>query len=154
MSAREIETLERLHTDAVDAMNGYGQALKDSDGHSLFTVFEKLHAFHRGAASELADEMSRVGARPENSGSFMSVIHESIMKLRSLVGGLDESVLPGLIDGEQRNLAEYDAALRGGTLRAPASAIVTRQRDKLSEAIDNMRTLSRTTKAADLASSK
>ena len=41
----------------------------------------------------------------------MTAVHKTIMDVRSMFDGLDESVLPGLIDGEKRNVAKYDAAL-------------------------------------------
>jgi uncharacterized protein (TIGR02284 family) len=137
MSA-ETDTLTRLHTDAVDASKGYAEALEDSDGHSLFDLFRQMQTLHSQAASELADELIRLGAPPRESGSLLSLVHQSIMKLRSLVGGLDASVLPGLIDGEKRILASYDDALRQGSLSAAATAVVQRQRGQLSQAISQM----------------
>ena len=41
----------------------------------------------------------------------MTVVHETIMDVRSMFNGLDESVLPGLIDGEKRNVSKYDDAI-------------------------------------------
>ena len=143
MGSREIDTLGRLHTDAIDAMNGYGEALKDSDGRSLFILFQQMHTFHREAAAELSDELRGLGAKAESTGSLMSIVHESIMKLRSLVGGLDASVLPGLIDGEKRTLDQYDSALKDGGLQPSSMTVVARQRDKLAGAIAAMQSASR-----------
>jgi hypothetical protein len=42
---------------------------------------------------------------PDENGFFMSVVHKTIIDVRSLFNGLDDSVLPGLIDGEKRNVA-------------------------------------------------
>ncbi len=154
MSSTEIDALRRLHTDAVDAMNGYTEALKDSDGASVFQLFEEMSDFHRKAASELAEEMIRLGEKPDYNGSFMSTVHRSIMKLRSLVGGLDGSVLPGLIDGEERNLTQYNEALETGGLRAAAIMIVARQREDLAVKVARMRAESMDRKIADLSSSK
>ena len=139
MSSPEIDTLRRLHTDAVDAMNGYDEAIRDADNHSWVTVFEEMGAFHRGAASDLATELGRLGERPSEDGSFMSTVHRSIMKLRSLVGGLDRSVLSGVIDGEERNLARYDEAIESGGLQTSSLAIVAKLRRDLGVAIARMR---------------
>jgi uncharacterized protein (TIGR02284 family) len=129
MTDTATDALTRLHTDAVDARNGYDEALKDSDSHSLFTLFESLRTFHSDSARELAAELTKLGAAPSYSGSLMSVVHQSIIKLRSLFGGLDQSVLPGLIDGEKRNLAKYDEAIGAGL--GTALPVVERQRSKL-----------------------
>ena len=153
MSSTEIDTLRRLYTDAVDAMNGYTEALKDSDGNSIFELFDEMTEFHRAAASQLAEALIRLGEEPADGGSFMSTVHRSIMKLRSLVGGLDESVLPGLIDGEERNIAKYNEALDSGVLQSTA-AIVARQRDELAVAVARMRCDRNAQHVADFASSK
>lgn len=42
----------------------------------------------------------------------MSTIHRTVISIRSLFGGLDESILPGLIDGEERVVGYYDEALK------------------------------------------
>jgi uncharacterized protein (TIGR02284 family) len=137
MDERETDILAGLHTDAVDARNGYAEAVKDAepDAGTVLGLFAKMQDLHNAAAEELAAELGRLGARPDYSGSFMSVVHESIIKLRSLVGKLDDSALAGLIDGEQRNLARYDEAIGSGDLGAASLALVQRQRAVLSRAI-------------------
>ena len=139
MSSSEIDTLRQLHTDAMDAMNGYDEALKDSNGQNWFTLFEEMRGLHREAARELAMELHRLGDTPSEDGSFMSTVHRSIIKLRSLFGGLDESVLPGLIDGEERNLSRYNKALQSGGLHSSALSVVEKQKRELGVAIARMR---------------
>jgi uncharacterized protein (TIGR02284 family) len=139
MNSSEIETLRRLHTGALDAMNGYAEALKDGDSQSWFALFAEMKDWHQNAASELASEMTSLGETPSNEGSFMSTVHKSIMKVRSLVGGLDASVLPGLIDGEERNLTKYDEAIASGGLQTSAMSVVEKQRRELGLAIARMR---------------
>ncbi len=55
----------------------------------------------------------------------MSVVHKTIMDVRSLFNGLDESVLPGLIDGEKRNVAKYDDALKTAGTTANVASLLT-----------------------------
>ncbi len=59
----------------------------------------------------------------------MTVIHETIMDVRSMFDGLDESVLPGLIDGEKRNVSKYDDALRDARTTPDIADFLTAQRD-------------------------
>ena len=42
----------------------------------------------------------------------MTNVHRTIIGIRSLFGGLDDSILPGLIDGEKRLVGCYDETLR------------------------------------------
>ena len=62
------------------------------------------------------------------------------MDVRSLFNGLDESVLPGLIDGEKRNVSKYDAALKGAKISADITALLNAQRGKIAQKIAVMET--------------
>jgi uncharacterized protein (TIGR02284 family) len=132
MQENAIEALKKLHTAAIDARNGYQEALNDAKGHGLSGLFAEMVDLHTGNADELRQALARVGVHAHENGSFMSVVHETIMDVRSLFGGLGSSVLPGLIDGEQRNVAAYDKALEEDPdPRGPFSSLVLRQRDRL-----------------------
>ena len=61
----------------------------------------------------------------------MSVVHRTIMNVRSLFNGLDGSVLPGLIDGEKRNVDKYDDALQAIRRATASPRLLTAQRDKI-----------------------
>jgi len=69
----------------------------------------------------------------------MSVVHRTIMGVRSLFDGLGESVLPGLIDGEERNRSAYDKALAMQTLPADVRGLLTTQRGRIDAAIAGMK---------------
>ena len=58
------------------------------------------------------------------------------MGIRSLFGGLDESVLPGLIDGEKRNLTSYNEALVSA--ETGSVGLLTAQRAQLQQKIRAM----------------
>ena len=132
-----LNNLRSLHTGAIDARNGYREALEDAEGKGMTPLFRDMVALHEGNASELAGELAKAGEKPDEKGSFMSVVHETIMDVRSLFNGLDESVLPGLIDGEQRNVAKYDAALNDAK-PGEISSLLMAQRRKLVQKIAEM----------------
>ncbi len=129
--------LATLHTAAVDASNGYAEAFKAADGKGLSSLFAELQRLHDRHASELAQMLTKRGRTADKDGSFMSLVHETIMDVRGLVGGLGESVLPGLIDGEKRNIAKYDDALKepGAAQDEP---VLGRQRGELAAVVDRM----------------
>lgn len=134
------EHLESLHTSAIDARNGYQEALEDADQRGLTRLFKDMIAMHERNADELAGELKQRGARFDDDGSLMSAVHRTIMSLRGLFGALDKSVLPGLIDGEERNVAKYDHALE----KMPgdsAAALLTSQRQRIAGAIASMRAM-------------
>lgn len=134
-----LEHLKSLHTSAIDARNGYQEALKDADGKGMTPLFRDMIALHEGHAGELARELNRANEIPDDTGSFMTTVHKTIMDVRSLFNGLDESVLPGLIDGEARNVSKYDDALKDANAPANIANLLTAQRDRLLQKISDMK---------------
>jgi uncharacterized protein (TIGR02284 family) len=132
--------LKSLHTSAIDACNGYREALKDAEGKGMTPLFRDMIALHQGNATELARELTKANEIPDEDGSFMSVVHTTIMDVRSLFNGLDASVLPGLIDGEKRNIAKYDDVLKIAGPATNVSSLLAAQRGKIAQKIALMET--------------
>jgi len=139
VDARIVDHLKTLHTHAIDSRNGYEEALRDADGHGLTPLFRDMIVLHSKNAEELAAELREAGEREDESGSFMSHVHKTIMSIRSLFDGLGKSVLPGLIDGETRNVSSYEDALREQELPSRVRALLERQRDRIEVEITLMR---------------
>jgi uncharacterized protein (TIGR02284 family) len=135
-----IDQLKSLHTSAIDARNGYQEALEDAKGKGMTPLFRDMIALHQDNATELARELTKANEIPDENGSFMSVVHKTIMDVRSLFNGLDESVLPGLIDGEKRNLAKYDEAVKAVAPASNVATTLTAQRGKIAQKIALMET--------------
>lgn len=140
MNSNMLDHLKSLHTGAIDARNGYQEALKEADGKGMTPLFLDMIAMHARHADELARELTRDNEIPDERGSFMTMIHETIMDVRSLFNGLDESVLPGLIDGEKRNVAKYDDALKHANASPNVASLLNRQRENIVRSILAMET--------------
>jgi uncharacterized protein (TIGR02284 family) len=100
------------------------------------------------AAAEIAGPLTSLGEKPDADGSFMSTVHRTVIDVRSYVTGLDESVLPSLISGEERILGYYDDALTKSAAGNPEYAILVDQRAKLIAKIDEMRRMKARAEAA------
>jgi uncharacterized protein (TIGR02284 family) len=135
-----LEQLKSLHTHAIDARNGYREALEDAKGKGLSPLFRDMIALHESNAAELARELTKANEIPDDKGSFMTLVHKTIMDVRSLFNGLDESVLPGLIDGEKRNLSKYDDILKQAKAPANVASLLTAQRAAIAQKIAQMET--------------
>ncbi|MFC0241720.1 PA2169 family four-helix-bundle protein [Rhodopseudomonas telluris] len=135
MDTTILDHLKTLHTAAIDARNGYEEALEDAEGKGLTSLFRDMIALHQANAEELGALLINAGEQADDSGSFMSVVHKTIMSIRSLFDGLDGSVLPGLIDGEKRNVAKYDDAIAASGAAPAVVATLTAQRSKIREKI-------------------
>lgn len=136
-----LDHLKALHTGAIDARNGYQEALKDAAGRGMTPLFHDMMTLHRDNAAEIARELVKVNELPDDAGSFMTTVHKTIMDVRSLFNGLDESVLPGLIDGEERNVSKYDEALKLADMPANVADLLNRQRHGLAQKITHMQEL-------------
>jgi uncharacterized protein (TIGR02284 family) len=141
MADDRLDHVKSLHTLAIDARNGYREAERDAEGQGLSPLFHDMIALHETNADELAAELARHGEVADSSGSFMTTIHRAIMSIRSLFGGLDQSVLPGLIDGETRNVSHYREALDVPDLPVSVRELLATQRSRLEAALASMRAL-------------
>ena len=126
-----VDHLKSLHTAAIDARNGYQEALKDAEGKGLTPLFQDMIQLHDTNAEELAEVLNESGEKPDNKGSFMTTVHKTIMSVRSLFDGLGESVLPGLIDGEERNAKHYADAFPDVTHDRKVGSLLERQQKKI-----------------------
>jgi uncharacterized protein (TIGR02284 family) len=135
--ADHIDQMKSLHTTVIDARNGYDEALKDAEGKGLTSLFRDMISIHQTHADALAADLARHGEKVSDGGSFLSTVHRTVISIRSLFGGLDESILPGLIDGEERVLGYYDEAL----MDCPPSEteVLTKQRLALQAKINEMK---------------
>ncbi len=133
-----LSHLKSLHTAAIDARSGYEEALKDAEGRGLTPLFGDMIALHETNATELAADLRAAGAQASDDGSFLGTVHRTIISIRSLFGGLDHSILPGLIDGEKRNVSSYDEALKLPNIPADVQAHLTGQRGRIQSAIARM----------------
>jgi uncharacterized protein (TIGR02284 family) len=135
-SADYKDALSSLHTALVDSRNGYDEALKDAGKTGLVSLYEEMIALRRQAIAELEPLLVRAGVRFDEGGSFMSTVHRTIISFQSMLNDLDESVLPGFIDGEQRILSTYDDVIaKAGD---PDREVLLRQRADLQERIAEM----------------
>jgi uncharacterized protein (TIGR02284 family) len=131
--------LMSLHTRAVDARRGYEEALSHADGNGMAPLFVDMIAIHTTNANELSAQLDALGEHPDPGGSFMGAVHSSIMDVRSLFGGLDESVLPGLIDGEERNVERYNRVLSLRDIPIGLRDDLDRQRQRIQAMIATMK---------------
>jgi uncharacterized protein (TIGR02284 family) len=130
-----LDHLKTLHTSEIDARNGYEEALEDAEGKGMTALFRDMIALHDANADELGGALINAGETADDSGSFMSIVHRTIMNVRSLFNGLDGSVLPGLIDGEKRNVGKYDDALKSAAAPEAIRTLLTAQRSKIQQKI-------------------
>lgn len=132
------QSLARLHTTIVDAMNGHESFLEraEDDLRPMLTEFHDMHARHD---RELAGHLSRHGQEPDSDGGFMSIVHEGMARLRDMFGDVDRDLAPQIADGERKVLEAYNDALENGQ-PADTNEMLMRQREELAALIERFET--------------
>lgn len=107
-----IETFSSLYTTIVDAVKGYDDAAEIAKRDQVGTLCTELKRTHMAHAHDIAGLLLERGERPDADGSYMSVVHKIVLNARFMITADEESLLPGLRDGEKRLLEVYDDTLR------------------------------------------
>jgi uncharacterized protein (TIGR02284 family) len=122
-----VRKLKILHTSLIDARSGYEEGVKDSHGKGVAPLFSELSTIHGQNASVIAQQLKRLGAPVDEHGSWMGTFDRAVMKITSLITELDEKVIPSLINGEQRVLVHYDAAIDASSQANPEYSVLVEQ---------------------------
>ncbi|MGL4412785.1 DUF2383 domain-containing protein [Roseinatronobacter monicus] len=107
-----IETFSTLYTTVIDAVKGYDDAAEIAKRDQVGTLCAELKRTHMTHAHDIAGLLLERGERPDADGSYMSVVHKIVLNARFMITADEESLLPGLRDGEKRLLETYDDTLR------------------------------------------
>jgi Domain of unknown function (DUF2383) len=82
------------------------------------------------------------GQVPDENGSFMSVVHETVVGVRAALTGISKKTLPAFASGEQNIVEEYDDALREMSGDPKITEILKRQKENLLTKIAEMKKIS------------
>jgi uncharacterized protein (TIGR02284 family) len=135
-----LDALTSLHTALIDSGKGYQAALENADGKGLGPLFRDMITLRGAHADEVSGILTRQGHKPSEDGSFMATVHWAVINVRALVTGLDESILPGLIDGEKRIVGYYDEAIEAAAGDTDIVPVLERQRGQVRAKIAEMQT--------------
>jgi uncharacterized protein (TIGR02284 family) len=135
----DTASLKSLHTALIDAEEGYDTAIRDAEGPEMRALFEELRALHSEAHTDVHAILVGEGEQPDEAGSFMSMVHKTVISVRAAITGLDIPSLSSFASGEERILQDYDAAIEERRDDAPAADRLRRHRDALQEVVSRMK---------------
>ena len=146
-NAQVIATLNGLIQTCRDGEEGFRTAAEGVRSPELKELFSGYARQRAGFASELQDEVRRLGGEPAEGGSVTGSVHRGWMGLKAALTGEDEHAILGECErGEDSALAAYRAAL-GVDLPASVRSMVERQFAEVKEAHQRIRNLDRATGA-------
>lgn len=134
------ENLQKLHTALVDTRGAYEIAAKETDDAQVASVCREMIALRRTDHEELHRALTVAGEMPDDNGSFMTMVHETVVAVRAAFTGIGKKTLPAFISGEEEILKLYDEAIAEAA-NGGGSDILRRQRAQLVSEIDKMRAL-------------
>jgi uncharacterized protein (TIGR02284 family) len=105
-----LSSIAKLHVTLVDAIKGYDTMTEKAEP-DLRLAVQPFATIHRRHASELAGLLKDNGLSPDNDGSMIGLVHETVVSVRALFGDLDTDALPSVIRGEEAILADYAEAI-------------------------------------------
>lgn len=135
-----VENLKALNTALVDTKNGYTEAVNDAEP-SAARIFREMLLIHGRDHEEVHAALVAAGEKPDEAGSFMSTVHETVIKVRSAVTGLGTNAISAFTSGEEMLLEKYDDALAEADGDASLRAMLTKQRTTLASKIAEMKAL-------------
>lgn len=136
-----ISTLNTLIQTNKDGEYGYDESAKGVKSSDLKDLFIRYSQQRSQFASELQDEVLRLGGNPDNSGTVAASLHRTWIDIKSVVTGEDEgAILSECERGEDSAVEAYQNALKEA-LPSEVNSVVERQYMQIKEAHDRIKGL-------------
>ena len=133
------ESLKKLHTALVDTRAAYELALKDTDDEEVGRICKEMISLRHTDHLELHQSLILAGEVPDENGSFMSVVHETVVGVRAALTGISKKTLPAFVSREESIVEEYNETLREASEEPNLTEVLTRQKENLLGKIADMR---------------
>jgi uncharacterized protein (TIGR02284 family) len=143
-----ISTLNTLIQTCRDAADGFREAAQGVKNDELQQLMTRYSEQRTQFVSELQDEVRKLGAEPENSGSIAASLHRGWINIReALQGNDDTAVINECERGEEVAVDSYRDALKQA-LPSDVMSMVERQYMQIREAHDRIQSLGNISSAA------
>lgn len=134
------DSLKKLHTSLVDNRKGYEKAVEDAEP-NVKALFSEMAALKAKDHAELHTGLTRLGEKPDDSGSFMATLHKAVIGVRAATTGLGTNSLSSFVMGEKQVVGEYDTAIKDCSSNHELVDTLTRQKQTLLTKIAEMERL-------------
>ena len=131
------DSLKKLHTSLVDNRKGYEKAVEDAQP-NVKSLFSEMAALKEKDRAELHAGLTKLGEKPDESGSFMATVHKTVIGVRAATTGLGTNSLSSFVMGEKQVVDEYDKAIVECSSDRELVATLTRQKQTLLAKIAEM----------------
>lgn len=136
-----IKLVNGLVETTIDSADGYAEAAKDADGARYKDLFERRAQERRSIASELQDEVRRLGGEAKDDGTILAAAHRVFLNLKDSITKGDEAVINEVEAGEDHIKAKYEKALQDTDVDVQTRAVIEKAWTSVKSGHDQMRDL-------------
>ena len=136
-----IKLVNGLVETTIDSADGYAEAAKDADGVRYKDLFERRAQERRSIASELQDEVRRLGGEAKDDGTILAAAHRVFLNLKDSITKGDEAVINEVEAGEDHIKAKYEKALQDTDVDVQTRAVIEKAWTSVKSGHDQMRDL-------------
>lgn len=137
----EVEEFDRraarVHTRVVDVIRGYEELVERAEP-ELEPLARRMTAMHRSHHEQLHVAMEARGHPPDDDGSFMGLMQENVIRVRSWIDDLDRDVIPRIRKGEEQLIELYDEVIEAAPAGDRDRAVLEEQRAELAAEVERM----------------
>ena len=134
-----IKLVNGLVETTIDSADGYAEAAKDAGGARYKDLFERRAQERRSIASELQDEVRRLGGEAKDDGTILAAAHRAFLNLKDAVTKGDEAVVNEVEASEDFIKAKYEKALQDTDVDPRTRAVIEKAWTSVKSGHDQMR---------------
>lgn len=136
-----IKLVNGLVETTIDSADGYAEAAKDADAARYKDLFERRAQERRSVASELQDEVRRLGGEAKDDGTILAAAHRAFLNLKDSLTKGDQAVVNEVEAGEDHIKAKYEKALQDTDVEPQTRAVIEKAWTSVKSGHDQMRDL-------------
>lgn len=134
-----IKLVNGLVETTIDSADGYETAAKDAEGARYKDLFERRAQERRSIASELQEEVRRLGGEAKDDGTILAAAHRAFVNLKGAVTKGDEAVINEVEAGEDFIKAKYEKALEDTDVDPQTRRVIEKAWTSVKSGHDQMR---------------
>ena len=134
-----IKLVNGLVETTIDSADGYAEAAKDADNSRYTELFQRRAQERRSIASELQDEVRRLGGEPKDDGTILAAAHRAFLNLKDAVTKGDEAVINEVEAGEDYIKGKYEKALQDTNVDPQTRRVIEKAWVSVKSGHDQMR---------------
>ena len=138
----DLATLKTLTSTLNDSVNGYRESAEQVENQEYRELFLQFAERRERAASDLKEEVRRLGGDPDQDGSTLGGLHQAWLDLKAAITGHDDKAIINEVErGEDYLKEKWQAALQSGDLRGATHDLVERCYQSIKAGHDQMSNL-------------